>query len=105
MRASGTGPVCSRPVSPSSSEQVMKFYACADFDNDGTYEVLADIPEAILNEDQRYNVKHDLYLIDCLPSFDYAIGETPVIDIPLNTSSSYSEAKGEFLLETSPDES
>ena len=86
-----------------SSEQVMKFYACADFDNDGTYEVLADIPEAILNEDQRYNVKHDLYLIDCLPSFDYAIGETPVIDIPLNTSTSYSEAKGEFLLETSPD--
>ena len=85
-----------------SSEQVMKFYACADFDNDGTYEVLADIPEAILNDDQWYNVKHDLYLIDCLPSFDYAIGETPVIDIPLNTSSSYYEAK-EYMLERSPD--
>ena len=85
-----------------SSEQVMKFYACADFDNDGTYEVLADIPEAILNDDQWYNVKHDLYLIDCLPSFDYAIGETPVIDIPLNTSSSYYEAK-EYMLESSPD--
>lgn len=57
------------------SEELMKFLACADFDNDGNFEVAAIRMTAKAN----YEYSYDYLLIDCLPTFDFEINETPFV--------------------------
>ncbi len=56
-----------------SSEEMMKFLACADMDNDGNFEVVA------VRTKNTPVAEHDYLLIDCWPTFDFEINETPFL--------------------------
>lgn len=61
-----------------STQQPFKFLECADFDNDGLYEVLAYHPR-IVSEDNTYQLYQEFYLLECQTGFDFRVEETPVL--------------------------
>ncbi len=59
---------------------VAKFLGCNDFDNDGTFELVAAVSRSAREADGTYTCSPGLSLIECTPDFKYTVAEEPLFE-------------------------